>query len=202
MVESDKIQRSSGLEKLQELRSRIADNTESIIGLFHQRAELAREIGELKRELGLPPRIREREEHVLNSLGEMDPVSKAIITSLFEFSIVNETKQEKGREDVSAEPHKINVTGPRKNLELLAGLLISRPGTEVYSASRLPIALEKGIQINGGHIVSGDHSEPDLTICLERDGSDCDILISAENKMLMRLQFPLTPVERIVKVRQ
>ncbi len=195
------IQNTSSLEKLEDLRAQIADNSETIINLFRQRSQLAREIGDLKRELGLSPRIREREESVLDALGDMDIFSKSIISSLFEFSIVNEIHNH-GSVNSGIENRMISVRGTRNNLEFLAGFLITKPGTQVYSEGKLPLALEEGIQLNGGHIVQGNHSEPDLTICLNGIGKECDIAISESSEMTLKLVLPLNHSERIVRVRQ
>ena len=197
-----KIQEAGSLEKLQELRARIADNSESIVRLFRQRSQLAREIGDLKKELGLPPRIREREESVLDALGEMDPFSKSIVSSLFEYSIVNEINNSHRAGYLESEERNITVKGPRSSLELLTGLLIAKPGTQVYSETKLPPSLEEGIQVNGGHIIRGNQSDPDLTVCLNEGGEECDIVISGSDELSINLVLPLNHAERIVKVRQ
>lgn len=197
-----RIQKSSGSEKLQELRSRIADNSRALIDLFRERADLAREIGEVKRELGLPSRIREREESVLNGLGAMDTFSRSIISSLFEFSILNEDRNHRSASRVKLEDQLFSVSGSREELEILAGLLISRPGVDVYSELELPTSMEQGIQVNGGHVIMGEHDSPDITVCLDGNNDGCDFSLTDENELKFRLKFPVKSGDVIVKVTQ
>ena len=187
-------------EKLEILRASLSDNSNSLIQLFRERARLAREIGRLKSDMGLPSRIRGREEEVLNKLEDMDPFSKAIISALFEYSIVNEDRSSSGTEAFENEADEIKISGPRKHLEFLAGMLVSRPGVEVYTTGNLPDSIINGLQLNGAHIIEGNASDPDITICLEKGGKECDIFISDDNEMSMRIFLPTPSSSSVIKV--
>lgn len=202
MRRNDLIQKSSEIEKLQELRGKIAENSRNLIGLFRERAFLAKEIGRVKRENGLPPRIREREEEVLEGLGDMDNLSRSIMSSLFEFSIINEHEGDSREARSLLEKSEFCVRGSTNDLETLAGLLISRPGVDVYADKTLPENFKEGIQANGGHIISGEHSNPDITLCLGVVQDTCDFSISRDGEMKYRLKFPVKKGDVIVKVVQ
>lgn len=189
-------------DKLEELRTRLAENSESLIRLFRERSALAREIGGIKRNLGLPSRIRDREEAVMEGLSGMDQFSRSIISALFEYSIVNETSSHGQDKDSSLSDNEITISGPTRHLEFLAGLLVSRPGVEVYTNHRLPFSMENGLQINGAHIIEGSHNDPDITICLQKGGGECDIFISSDNEMHMKLMFPISPNASVVRIHQ
>lgn len=197
-----KIQESGESYRLEQLRTRIAENSQSLIGLFRERANLAREIGLVKKELGLPSRIREREEFVLDDLGDMDSISRSIISSLFEYSIVNEENERNHSVKKDLENQEYSISGSRSELELFAGLMISRPGVDVYSKRKLPETLSEGIQVNGGHIIMGECEKPDITICLGSQDQKCDFAISDGGKMTFSLKFPIKSGDVLVKVVQ
>ncbi len=196
------IQEISESEKLQRLRSSIAENSQNLVDLFRERALLAQEIGRVKREAGLPPRIREREEAVLEGLGGMDRLSRSIMSSLFEFSIINEHDSTYIDARHNLEGREFIIHGPRPNLELLAGLLLSRPGVDFYSGKPLPEALEAGIQVNGGHIIFGEPKEPDITVCLGENEETCDFRITGSGEMHFSLKFPVKAGDVSVRVIQ
>lgn len=191
-------------EKLEALRSKLALNSQSLIELFRERASIAKEIGHIKKQLGLPPRIREREEAVMRNIPNLDSFSRSIISSLFEFSIVNESV-DPARSDTSGFNNRItknvDISGPRKDLEFFAGLLVSGPGVEVYADRDLPETIEKGLRLNGSHIIHSSHPAPDITICLGRDGSDCDILVTEPDRMQIRGDLRRSSPGTIIKVR-
>lgn len=197
-----KIQESGEFFKLEQLRSRIAENSQNLIELFHERATLAREIGTIKKELGLPARIREREEFVLEDLGDMDPLSRSIISSLFEYSIINEDNDPGNSRMENFEVQRFSVSGAKSDLELFAGLLISKPGVDFYSVDKLPEALSEGIQVNGGHIIVGECSDPDIILCLGPQRGKCDFSISDGGEMNFSLTFPVKSGDILVKVVQ
>lgn len=196
------IQESNESVKLQDLRRSIAENSRNLVDLFRERAELAREIGRVKREAGLPSRIREREETVLEGLGELDPFSRSIMSSLFEFSIINEHDGGFVSSQNTLEEHRFTLAGSRNDLEFLSGYLISRPGVDVFSENPLPEAFIEGVQANGGHIIKGDHSNPDITVCLGDKRMACDFEISGDAEMHFRLKFPVKAGNAIVRVVQ
>jgi len=70
--------------KIDELRKKIDDVDNSILKLFEQRMEYAREIGEYKKQNSLPIRNRERERKILCRLCEKTrPEFSEYIKSLF-----------------------------------------------------------------------------------------------------------------------
>lgn len=177
-------------EQLDTARDKLLENSSLLLQLFRERAALARQIGSIKKELGLPPRIREREEEVMGKLEGMDPFSRSIMSALFEFSIMNEeartpiaTKFLEGGEGVK-------LNGTREHLEFLAGILFSRPGVEVYSERKLPEALAAGFQLKGAHIVGKGTEDPDLVICLDKAGESCDISLTEQGEIFLS---PLLP---------
>lgn len=188
--------------KLEELRSRLAENSESLIRLFRERASLAREIGELKKDMGLPPRIRERENTVIESMPELDTISKSIMSALFEFSIVNEMEHSEKVIQGSSRAERIGVSGSWDELNFLAGLMVSRPGVEVYAEKSLPPAIERGLQTNGAHIIHDKCDAPDITICLQKDGEDCDISLSGQGSMYIKPHLNLATTGTVVWVRK
>ncbi len=196
------IQESNETNRLQELRKGIAENSRNIVKLFRERAALAREIGIVKKDAGLPSRIREREEAILEGLGDMDPFSRSIMSSLFEFSIINEHDDQIGSSRSTLEDREFTVGGPRNDLELLAGLLVSRPGVDVYSERLLPESFVEGVQANGGHIIRGNGVKPDITVCLGDNNGDCDFAVTGDGEMHFRLKFPVKAGDVIVRVVQ
>jgi len=67
------------LEKLYELRKRIDEIDEQIIELLEERLRIAKEIGEIKRELNLPIRDEKREEEVLKRVGKFKEIFEKIV---------------------------------------------------------------------------------------------------------------------------
>ncbi|GAB6101763.1 hypothetical protein JCM16138_09860 [Thermococcus atlanticus] len=67
------------MERLHELRKRIDMIDEQIIELLEERVRIAREIGEIKRELGLPIRDEKREEEVLRRAGRFKMIFDKIV---------------------------------------------------------------------------------------------------------------------------
>lgn len=67
------------MERLHELRKRIDMIDEQIIELLDERVRIAREIGEIKRELGLPTRDERREEEVLRKAGRFKMIFEKIV---------------------------------------------------------------------------------------------------------------------------
>ncbi len=67
------------MEKLYELRKRIDEIDEQIIELLEERVRIAKEIGEIKRELNLPIRDEEREEEVFRRAGKFREVFEKIV---------------------------------------------------------------------------------------------------------------------------
>lgn len=196
------IQESSEYEKLRKLRASLAGNSQKLVELFRERANLAREIGRVKRDAGLPSRIREREEAVLEGLGELDSFSRSIMSSLFEFSITNEHEDERRSAKSLLDGREFTIKGTGEELELLAGLLVSRPGVDFYSERALPETFEEAVQVNGGHIVIGSHMNPDITICLGGNVGGCDFAITRSGEMHFRLKSPVRAGDVIVQVVQ
>lgn len=148
--------------RLEKLRKELECNTADIVKLFRDRVSIAEEIGKLKEEHSIPIRIRDREQELLLSMGISDRISRSIISSLFEFTIVNESEEE--NHPGLPDGKELVLEGTVEQLELLAGFLISSPGMEVYSSSPLPGPLKTGLQSRGAHIISGDVPDPDLVI--------------------------------------
>ena len=172
----------NGENELGDLRTLLLQNSSEIISLFRQRAELAKRIGVIKRELGLPSRIRERETEVLKELDESDYFGRSILLSLFEFTITNEEVADNVPASRNlGEP--VRIRGTQDSIQFIAGLLISRPGIEVYSTVELPEHLKEGIQAYGSHIVHGETDQPDLRVCLWKKDSNCDIAISRDGEL-------------------
>ncbi len=67
------------MEKLYELRKRIDEIDEQIIELLEERLRIAKEIGEIKRELNLPIRDEKREEEVLKRVGKFKEIFEKIV---------------------------------------------------------------------------------------------------------------------------
>ncbi|WP_227738504.1 chorismate mutase [Thermococcus paralvinellae] len=67
------------LERLHELRKRIDEIDKQIIELLEKRVRIAKEIGEIKRELNLPIRDEKREEEVLRRAGKFREVFEKIV---------------------------------------------------------------------------------------------------------------------------
>lgn len=67
------------MERLHELRKEIDEIDEQIIKLLEERLRIAKEIGEIKRELNLPIRDEKREEEVLKKAGKFREVFKKIV---------------------------------------------------------------------------------------------------------------------------
>lgn len=67
------------MERLHELRKEIDEIDEQIIELLEERVRVAKEIGEIKRELNLPIRDEKREEEVLKKAGKFREVFKKIV---------------------------------------------------------------------------------------------------------------------------
>lgn len=189
-----------GREQLEALRERLSENSDLIIHLFRERAKLAREIGRIKEGIGLPRRIRERELAILESMDGVDDFSKAIISSLFEYSIMNEGTPTASMMSSNARNGTIRLHGERRHLELMAGLIVSGPGVEVYAHGNLPEALSAGLQARGAHIIDGVGDSADITICLTHNGEKCDISILDGEEMEMRLVFPVPHSPRTVRV--
>ncbi len=176
------IRKINGENELGDLRTLLLQNSSEIIGLFKQRAELAKRIGIIKRELGLPSRIRERETEVMKEFDDSDYFGRSILLSLFEFTIANEEAiDNESTSRNNREP--VKVRGAQDSIQFIAGLLISRPGIEVYSTVELPEHLKQGIQAYGSHIVHGDIDQPDLRVCLWKKNSSCDIAISRDGEL-------------------
>ncbi|MCL6089622.1 MAG: chorismate mutase [Candidatus Thermoplasmatota archaeon] len=176
------IRKINGENELGDLRTLLLQNSSEIVSLFKQRAELAKRIGIIKRELGLPSRIRERETEVMKEFDDSDYFGRSILLSLFEFTIANEEAIDiVSTSGNNGEP--VKVRGAQDSIQFIAGLLISRPGIEVYSTVELPEHLKKGIQAYGSHIVHGDIDQPDLRVCLWKKDNSCDIAISRDGEL-------------------
>lgn len=184
---------------MDKLRKRLERNTRNLVELFRERARLAKEIGQFKEEKSMPIRIRQRERELLASIPEMDGISRSIISSLFEFTIVNETGQEENNTNLSGKT--IALSGDLEHLQLLAGLAVSSPGVEVYSRESLPEALKVGIQANGAHIVVDDLHEPDLILGLGVE-EVCGILIDCRGTLTIGLDCLKSPKPMKILVKQ
>ncbi len=185
--------------QLDKLRKRLERNTRNLIALFRERAELAREIGQIKEANSIPIRIREREREILDSLPDIDSLSKAIISSLFEFTITNEQVQTGKKPGLVQE--NLTLSGEHEQLQLLSGLLISAPGVEVYSKLPLPGPLELGIQANGGHVVREELPEPDMVVGLDID-EPCGILVSSKGNIRINMACLKSPRALRILVKQ
>jgi len=67
------------LERLHELRKEIDEIDKQTIELLEKRVRIAKEIGEIKRELNLPIRDEKREEEVLRRAGKFREVFEKIV---------------------------------------------------------------------------------------------------------------------------
>jgi len=67
------------LERLHKLRKRIDEIDEQITELLEERARIAKEIGEIKKELNLPIRDEKREKEVLKRAGKFKKVFEEIM---------------------------------------------------------------------------------------------------------------------------
>lgn len=186
-------------EQLDTVRGKLSENSFLIIDLFRERAELAKQIGRIKKEIGLPARIREREEDVMVKMGDMDQLSRSIISSLFEFSILNEGEKGPDDSDFLVESEEVKLSGPRKFLEFIAGLLFSGPGVEVYAESELPSPILTGLQMKGAHIIYGSTQGSDMEICLQGNGENCNVWLSESGELHLRTMPPVN--DRILRIR-
>ncbi len=89
MAEGAGSRRDGGAVKLEELRHRIDEIDEQLVRLFNARAQCALEIGEIKKQLGLPIYQPERETEVLQrvraaSAAGGGPLGPDAISRLFE----------------------------------------------------------------------------------------------------------------------
>lgn len=175
---------SESAPQLDKLRKRLERNTRNLMELFRERATIAKEIGQFKEENSIPIRIRQRERELLESFPDLDDMSRSIISSLFEFTIVNESSSIKGNDALSGKS--LVLSGETGQLQLLAGLFISAPGVEVYSPVPLPDSIKTGIQAKGGHIVVGDLDLPDLVVGLD-SRETCGIMIDSSGIMRIEL---------------
>lgn len=170
-----------------------------ILEMFRERAEIAKEIGRFKEEKSLPVRIRNREKEILKTIPESDSLSRAIISSLFEFTIVNEVL--KPDSAGISRSQTVELSGNTENLQLLAGLIISSPGVEVYSETPLPDMLSLGIQSNGGHIIPDGIEKPDLILGIDHTG-DCGIIIRAPGTMVIDTKCLVSPKAKRILVKR
>ncbi|HII67900.1 MAG TPA: chorismate mutase [Thermococcaceae archaeon] len=67
------------MERLHKLRKRIDEIDEQITELLEERARIAKEIGEIKKELNLPIRDEKREKEVLKRAGKFKKVFEEIM---------------------------------------------------------------------------------------------------------------------------
>lgn len=181
------------------LRKRLEMNTRSILGLFRERVNIARDIGQAKQENSIPIRIRKREDELIESIPDLDVLSRSIISSLFEFTIINE--QWEAPEITGMEESFLLLSGKIEHLQLMAGLIMSAPGVEVYSGKPLPGLLVQGIQANGAHVVVGEYPEPDLIV-----GIDCEatggIMLSSNGTLKIAIQCLKSPKPVRILVKQ
>lgn len=184
--------------ELEELRKSLERNTKEILNLFRKRSQIARQIGALKEKKSLPVRIRQREKEIINAIPEADLLSRAIISSLFEFTIINENENKNGN---PYGDETISLSGKPEHLQLLAGLIVSAPGVEVYAEKPIPDTLSSGIQSNGGHLVLGELKDPDLVVGIDHDGA-CSIRISSSGTMSIDIGCLVSPKARRIVVRQ
>ena len=185
--------------QLDKLRKRLERNTRNLLDLFRERAEIAREIGLIKEANSIPIRIRERENEILNSTPGLDGLSRSIISSLFEFTIANERTDPE--EKASLAHGILALSGEVGQLQLLAGLLMSSPGVEVYSSRPMPGPLELGIQAKGGHVVPEQLHEPEMVVGLDVD-EPCGILISSMGTIRINLACLKPPRALRILVKQ
>lgn len=80
--------------------------------------------------------------------------------------------------------------------------MVSGPGTEVFSKESLPESFSRGVQLRGGHIVVGDHDEPDITVCINRNEETCDFHISEIGDLRFNLRNPVKTHNKVVRVLQ
>ena len=185
--------------QLDKLRKRLERNTRNLMGLFRERATLAKEIGQFKGENSIPIRIRQRERELLESLRDLDELSRSIVSSLFEFTIVNESASLEGHSHIGEKS--LKLTGEKGQLMLLAGLLISSPGVEAYTSAQLPEPLKIGIQANGGHIVFEEIGDPDLVVGIGIK-EPCGVAIDSSGTMQIDIDCFKSPKPRKILVRQ
>lgn len=185
--------------QLDKLRKRLERNTRNLVALFRERADIAKEIGQVKEENSIPIRIREREKEILDSLPELDVLSKSIISSLFEFTIANEHVH--AGKMVNPILGSLSLSGEPRELLLLAGLLISAPGVEVYNERPLPGPLELGIQANGGHVVHEELPEPDMVVGLDID-EPCGIMVCSAGTININMACLRSPRALRILVKQ
>ncbi len=185
--------------QLDKLRKRLERNTRNLMDLFRERATLAREIGHFKEENSIPIRIRQREKELLDSLRDLDEVSRSIISSLFEFTIVNESLSLEGNSRISEKS--IELSGEKGQIMLLAGLLISSPGVEIYTSAQIPEPLKIGIQANGGHIIFENIEDPDLVVGIGIK-QPCGVAIDSSGTMRLDIDCLKSPKPRKIVVRQ
>lgn len=186
-------------QQLNSLRKQLERNTSEILTLFRERADIARDIGQFKVSNSMPLRIREREHELLNSMAGMDPVSRSIISSLFEFTIANEEK--KGQNIKGQNEETIELHGQIQHLGLLAGLMISAPGVEVYSRAPLPPYLMMGIQANGAHLILEEFDEPDVVVGIDLN-EQCGLVLDSRGVLRARLDCLMPPRALRVLVKQ
>ncbi|ASJ17567.1 chorismate mutase [Pyrococcus kukulkanii] len=67
------------MARIKSLREQIDEIDREIIALLERRLEIARQIGEIKKSLGLPIEDKSREEEVLRRAGKFRPIFEKIL---------------------------------------------------------------------------------------------------------------------------
>ncbi|CAB0150372.1 T-protein [Pseudidiomarina piscicola] len=125
-------------ERLQQLRNAIDETDSALLNLLHQRKQLAAEVGVVKRSLGQPLYVPEREAKLLSARRE-DAQAKGLSPDLIEDvlrRIIRESYQQQQAADVHLEHKKIVVVGGEG---ALGGLFVERfreAGAAVHSLDK------------------------------------------------------------------
>ncbi|WP_393971849.1 chorismate mutase [Oxyplasma meridianum] len=188
---------TSGL--LEKVRKDILQNTMELVRLFKEREELSRIIASVKEKENFEIRDRRREEIVLNKLGNLSPRQRSILNMIFEFSISCQDKVDETLEVYLSE-RCLQLSGENSILEYVAGLLSSRPGSEIYSSRELDSAFVLGAVRNGAHIINDSCDSPDLRIGHSRDKEIYHISLDDSgtmslNPVILQVNFSFTRVQ-------
>jgi chorismate mutase len=145
------------------VRKDILQNTIGLVKLFKEREQLSRIIASVKSKQNIEIRDRNREEIVLNSLGDLTSRQKAIINMIFEFTIAYEFPVDESPSELLS-GNNLEIRGEKSILEYVASTIVSKPGSEIYSSAVLDPIFQLGAIRGGAHIVKGNCTSPDLRL--------------------------------------
>lgn len=160
---------NGGVSPLNELRSRLYNNTLQILDLVKERMTIAGEISIEKRNLNMSPRNREREIEILESIPGLDEHQKAVLNMLFEITVLHQLEASPKlvlqKSEIDTEEN-LTIHGPKGILSYCLGLLISSPGFQLDSQECRNQNLSLGVIHRGGHVTQESSDEGDCGLVL------------------------------------